>query len=115
MQTVKMLTELHGEDVPIHEKYFVELYETQKVEYRWYKLTQSEYLKFLENHSGIYAPFDSDSYFKRRKEADMIDELPFCYLYFFDSSSEKVIQYALVDTIVFIMNSAGQTIDKIYS
>ena len=115
MQTVKILTELHGEDVPIHEKYFVEICETPKVEYRWYKLTHSEYLQFLENHSGIYAPFDADSYFKRRKEADMVDELNFCHLYFFNVSDERYVQYALIDTTVFIMNSAGQTVDKIYS
>jgi len=115
MQTVKILTEVFDGTVPAHERFKVEIYEANQVEYRWYKLSKAEYEHFIKERDGIYVLFDAEIFFKRRTDAGMSEEINFCHLYFYDVSNDRYIQFALIDVSVFIMNSSGQTIDKIYS
>jgi hypothetical protein len=116
MQTIKMLSKIIGDvTIPENEKFHISLYEANSIEYRWYKMDRGQLNNFIETHEGVQVMTDIDTYFERRKHSGMTEEITFCHLYFFDYAQEKYIQLILVDVTVFIMNSAGQTIDRIYS
>jgi hypothetical protein len=115
MQTIKMLSKIHDGTTPENENNYVSLYDAKSIEYRWYKMNHKELEHFIETHEGIQVMTDIDLYFQRRKDSGMTDEFQFCHLYFFDYDLERYIQLILTDVTVFIMNSAGQTIDRIYS
>ena len=115
MQTIKMLSKILDGTTPNNEKYHASLFEADHIEYRWYYMKKKELDEFIKIGNEIQVMTDLDSYFKRRSDSGMSDDITFCYLYFYDRDREKYTQLILIDVTVFIMNSAGQTIDKIYS